>query len=68
MISAFERSFVVRRLARLCGRRTDHAELGRRNRHYRGGKKAATIVVGFFDHFLPPTKFLRAKTRSFVIS
>jgi hypothetical protein len=51
----------------LCGRRTDHAELGGRNRHYRGGKKAATIVVGLFDHFLPPIKFLQAKTRSFVI-
>jgi hypothetical protein len=31
----------------------DYAELAGRDRHYRGGQKAATIVVDLFDHFSP---------------
>src|SRR5262245_51077633 len=56
--SRFDRRHSCRfSLARLCGGRTDHAELGGRNRHYYGGKKAATIMVDYFGHFSAPSEF-----------
>jgi hypothetical protein len=40
--------------------------MGGRNRHHRGGKKTATIVVDPFDHFSTSDQIPSGETRSFV--